>query len=45
MVQTRNAHRVLVQKHEGNMPLARFRQRKEYNIRKNFQETGWEGMD
>jgi len=45
MAQKRNAHRVLVQKPEGKKPLARSRHRKKYNIRMNFQERGWEGME
>jgi len=45
MMQKRNAHRVLVQKTEGKIPLGRYRHRKEYNIRTNLQESGWEGMD
>lgn len=45
IVQKKNAHRVLVQKPEGKMPLGRSRHGKEYNIRTNLQETGWEGMD
>jgi hypothetical protein len=41
----RNAHRILVGKPEGKRPLGRPRLRWVYNIRMDFTEIGWDGMD
>jgi hypothetical protein len=41
----RSAYRVLVGKPEGKRPLGRPRRRWEDNIRIDFRELGWGGMD
>jgi hypothetical protein len=41
----RCAYRVLVGKHEGKRPLIRPRRRWEDNIKMDFQEVGWGGID
>jgi hypothetical protein len=41
----RSAYRILVEKPEGKRPLRRFRRRWEDNIRMDFREIGWRGMD
>jgi hypothetical protein len=41
----RNAYRILVGKPEGNRQLRRPRHRWEDNIRMDFREIGWGGMD
>jgi hypothetical protein len=41
----RNAYRILVGKPEGKRPLGRLRRRWEDNIRMDFGEIGWGGMD
>jgi hypothetical protein len=41
----RKAHKILVRKPEGKRPHGRPRCRLEDNIRKDFRETGWEGVD
>jgi hypothetical protein len=45
MVVRRNAYRILVGKPEENRPLGRPRRRWEDNIKLNFREIGWGGMD
>jgi hypothetical protein len=40
-----NAYKILVGKPEGKRPLGRPRRRWEDNIRMDFSEIGWEGMD
>jgi hypothetical protein len=39
------AYRILVGKPEGNKPLGRLRRRWVDNIKMDFQEIGWDGMD
>jgi hypothetical protein len=39
------AYRILVGKPEGKRPLGRPRRRWVDNIKMNFRETGWDGMD
>jgi hypothetical protein len=41
----RNAYRILVEKLEGKRPLGRPRHRWEGNIKMDFREIGWGGMD
>jgi hypothetical protein len=41
----RNAYRILLGKPEGKRPLGRPRRRWEDNIRMDFKEIGWSGMD
>jgi hypothetical protein len=41
----RHAYRILVGKPEGKRPLGRPRRRWEDNIRIDFREIGWGGMD
>jgi hypothetical protein len=41
----RSIHRDLVEKLEGKRPLGRPRHRWEDNIKMDFQEVGWRGMD
>jgi hypothetical protein len=41
----RNAYNILVQKPEGKRSLGKLKCRWEYNIRIDFRETGWEGVD
>jgi hypothetical protein len=45
MGETRNAYRILVEKPEGNRPLGRPRRRWVDNIKMDFREIGWDGMD
>jgi hypothetical protein len=44
-MEKRNACRVLMGKPEGKRPLARSRRRWEDNIKMDFKEIGWGGMD
>jgi hypothetical protein len=41
----RNACRILVGKPEGNRPLGKHRRRWENNIKMDFREIGWDGVD
>jgi hypothetical protein len=41
----RNAYRILVKMPEGTRPLGRPRRRWVDNIKMNFRELGWGGMD
>jgi hypothetical protein len=41
----RNPYRILVGKSEGNRPLGRPRRRWVGNIKMDFREIGWDGMD
>jgi hypothetical protein len=41
----RDAHNILVGKHEGKRPLGRTRLRWEDNIRKDLREVRWEDVD
>ena len=41
----RGTYTILVGKPEGNRPLGRLRHRWENNIKMDFQEVGWRGMD
>jgi hypothetical protein len=41
----RNAHNIFVGKHEGKKALGRFMRRREDNIRMDFREIRWEGVD
>jgi hypothetical protein len=41
----RGAYRVLVGRTEGKRPLLRPRRRWEYNIKIDYQEVGWGGID
>jgi hypothetical protein len=41
----RNAYRILVGKPEGKRPLGRPRRRWVDNIKINFREIGWDGLD
>ena len=41
----RNAHRILLWKHERKIPLERCRHTWESNIKTDLAETGWEGVD
>jgi hypothetical protein len=45
MGEKENAYRVLVGKPEGKRPLGRTRRGWEDNIKMDFKETGWGGMD
>jgi hypothetical protein len=45
MEEGRGAYRILVGRPEGWRPLGRPRHRWEDNIKMDFQEVGWEGMD
>jgi len=45
MEKTRNAHKTLVVKPEGKRSLGRPRRSWEDNIRTDFRETEWEGVD
>jgi hypothetical protein len=45
MGETRNAYRILVGKPEGKRPLGRPRRRVVDNIKMDFTETGWDGVD
>jgi hypothetical protein len=45
MEEMRNVYKMLVGKHEGNIPLRRFRQTGEDNIKINLEEIEWEGVD
>jgi hypothetical protein len=40
-----NTYQILVRKSEGNRPLWRLRHRWEDNIKMDFKETGYEGVD
>jgi hypothetical protein len=44
-VETRNAYKILVERHEGRRPLERPRHRLEENITMDFREIGSEGVD
>jgi hypothetical protein len=44
MKQIRNAYRILVKKHERQIPLGRPRHKWEYNIKMDLTENGWEGV-
>jgi hypothetical protein len=41
----RNAYRIFVGKSEGKRPLGRLRRRWVDNIKIDFREIGWDGMD
>jgi hypothetical protein len=45
MGETRNACRILVRKPERKRPLGRRRRRWVDNIKIDFKETGWDGVD
>jgi len=45
MGQRRGIYKVLVGKREGKRQLRRARRRWEDNIKMDYQEVGWEGMD
>jgi hypothetical protein len=45
MGEKRGAYRILVGRPEGRRPLGRPRRRWEDNIKTDFQEVGWVGMD
>jgi hypothetical protein len=45
MGDTRNAYRILVGKPEGKRPLGRPRRRWVDNIKMDFTEIGWDGVD
>jgi hypothetical protein len=45
MGETRNAYRILVGKAEGKRPLGRPRRRWVDNIKMDFREIGWDGVD
>jgi hypothetical protein len=45
MGEPRNAYRILVGRPEGKRPLGRPRRRWVDNIKIDFRETGWDGMD
>jgi len=45
MRENRGVYRVLVWKPEGKRPLGRHRRRWEYNIKKDLQDVGCDGMD
>jgi hypothetical protein len=45
MGEKRNSYRILVGKPEGKRPLGRTRRRWEDNIKMDFREIGWGGMD
>jgi hypothetical protein len=42
---SRNAYTILVGKYEWKRPLGKPRRRLEDNIKMEFREIGWEGMD
>jgi hypothetical protein len=44
MGETRNAYRILVEKHEGKRPLGRPKRRWVDNIKMDLREIGWDGM-
>jgi hypothetical protein len=41
----RNAYMILMGKPEGKRPLGRTRRRRVGNIKMDFRELGWDGMD
>jgi hypothetical protein len=43
--QKRNAYRILVGEPEGKRPLGRLRRRWVDNIKMDFREIGWDGLD
>jgi hypothetical protein len=45
MGEMRNAYNILVEKHEGKIPLERPRRRWEVNFRIDLREIGWEVVD
>jgi hypothetical protein len=45
MREMRNPYNILVGKYEGKTPTGRLRRRWEDNIRMDFREIGWEGVD
>jgi hypothetical protein len=45
MGETRDAYRILVGKPKGKRPLGRPRRRWVNNIKMDFREIGWDGMD
>jgi hypothetical protein len=45
MGEKRGAYRILVERPEGRRPLGRPMRRWEDNIKMDFQEVGWGGMD
>jgi hypothetical protein len=45
MGEMRNSYRISVGRHEGKKPLGRPRHRWKDNIRMDFKEIGWEGVD
>jgi hypothetical protein len=45
MGEKRNAYRILVEEPEGQRPLEKLRRRLMDNIKMDFREIGWDGMD
>jgi hypothetical protein len=45
MGERRNVYKILVENPEGIKPLGRTNHRWDYNIKIDFEEVGWEGMD
>jgi hypothetical protein len=44
-LEKRNAYRILVKRLEGKRPLGRPRRRRVDNIKIDFRDVGWDGMD